>query len=1558
MAREAHIIPRMDRRLAIALLAVSINSRFACSGAFKATSSDGGRLREHGDDARMHTSNAEEMAIAGHELDGAVNSGRVILLTTLDGRVTAVDPVDGRDIWSVSTGGPLLQGSSALVKGDTGAASDSSYGSESIIIPSRDGSIMITAPGGGLQRLPYKAQELVNQLPITAGPVLVVGSKTSRVLQVSLATGRILRTISASGPLCPQPDPAAAGGGDDGSSASFADPGPAVWIGRSDYVVTAYDGDGIRQLWNVTYSELVPPEPTNASSSLISSRRTRNINNDGDSQAVVISGDSGQASSLYPTAAQPALPALPSLSVSLLRGEVTALHPSTGELEWRHSGLVQAPVVHAYALQLDRRSCADDSSDEGGDMSCRLISSGATISSVQPLSVTETWPRLAAGAGSWKKRRQLLLPNSSSDASTSYSSIADDEDSPPPMAFVGVLPSGQPYALPYHDDAHATTSSSRTVAWEQVELQEEEEGNEEEGEEASSTSSIPRLLLPAPEDASSPSSSAVVVAGFSGRPISHPQLLPRVIGVHNVTSWIDGRNSSSHNRLRDHRMPSLPPRPVDSGGNRLPASREAVGPWWATASSLQLSVAALVLVFIGAGLTLAAVLVRRNRRRRQEQLQREAEAAARKELKEEETGTSSTTSSETALVPTPAAAPPTAPAPLAYKTIGGVRHRLIGRLAVSDQALGYGCQGTVVYAGWWDGRPVAVKRMLRAFAGPSAAREISLLIRTDGHPNVVRYYACEEEGGEGGGSGDFLYLALERCACSLAEAVETCVREMAKQQQKQQQLEKNATNNNSKKKKGSATTTAFAALPDDEAGFTTVVTGRGSARVSGGLGQVSTGDVAAQAPLPPPPSPVIRAFLRQVVLGLAPLHANRILHRDIKPHNILLAEPQQQQKGSASYSDDGSKTTTVDTNSSLLSRFYPSGLAGGSEGARLWSFVPKISDFGLSKQLPAAPGEASSSSASAVGSHLAAAATGRASSSSALLRRLAPGLRQLLLGSQAAGNDDVASTSSTSAVTPGSTGWTAPEVVQAAIDRHRSGGGSSSHQLSGIPEDGDETGSSEAEEVVKSGGAVTTAVSAAAPTTPFFSFSSDVWSLGAVLYHVLDPGRHPFGEPWEREANLLRRKGQPALGRMVHLPEAHDLLTAMLAPHPSQRPTSALVAEHPFFWRDDERLALLCELSDRLELEATSNSSSSGCGGGGLLAAVEAQAEWVLGPGPAPWSDRLPPALYGGAGDVSGKSFKRYDYRSLGDLLRVVRNKRSHFRELPPAFRADAFGSADAPTSVLLPYLTAPHRFPRLLMAAYAVACGWLAHEQHFASLLGRLTSAKHAPASALRAAKARAAAAAAAPAPSVPTPMSPARHAAAAPQLASPKAVPAVPATNNSNNSSLSTSSSIGLATSSRHWYLGELGWQQSALLTGVKCATATGGPIVPATVDMGGSVTSPPAPHLGMTQGGGTPVVMLVAAHERAVRETSYRGGAHADKSLYKSQLCKDWDASGGAFCPRGVRCDFAHGPLELRLVRFGRPGAGGNNNPAADSNVSAIESIVPLMMSSTSASRSVVR
>ncbi|CAG8580868.1 18120_t:CDS:2, partial [Acaulospora morrowiae] len=136
----------------------------------------------------------------------------------------------------------------------------------------------------------------------------------------------------------------------------------------------------------------------------------------------------------------------------------------------------------------------------------------------------------------------------------------------------------------------------------------------------------------------------------------------------------------------------------------------------------------------------------------------------------------------------------------------------LNSLVVTDTILGYGSHGTIVYKGSFEGRDVAVKRLLLDFY-EIAHHEVSLLQESDDHPNVIRYY-CKEQ------CDRFLYIALELCPASLYDLIE-----------------------------------------------------RGSTFQHANL-------LSSLHP---------SKILYQIISGLHHLHLMKIVHRDIKPQNILLA---------------------------------------------------------------------------------------------------------------------------------------------------------------------------------------------------------------------------------------------------------------------------------------------------------------------------------------------------------------------------------------------------------------------------------------------------------------------------------------------------------------------------------------------------------------------------------------------------------------------------------------------------------------------------------------------
>ncbi|GIL90679.1 hypothetical protein Vretifemale_18451 [Volvox reticuliferus] len=244
------------------------------------------------------------------------------------------------------------------------------------------------------------------------------------------------------------------------------------------------------------------------------------------------------------------------------------------------------------------------------------------------------------------------------------------------------------------------------------------------------------------------------------------------------------------------------------------------------------------------------------------------------------------------------------------------------------------------------------------------------------------------------------------------------------------------------------------------------------------------------------------------------------------------------------------------------------------------------------------------------------------------------------------------------------------------------------------------------------------------------SRSMDVFSLGCILYYCLTGGRHPFGENhYERDARILR--GDPVLPPLVAAgPEAFNLVSSCLAREPLQRPTVGSILGQPLWWSDERRLSFLVDISDRVENEdrepdtsllaameayagvalagpgaealdasgaASSSSGASSTVAAGLSAALSAALSSSVIPN---WGACLPAELVANLG-----RYRRYDYTSLRDLLRVVRNKRNHFREMPPTLQAML---GPLPAGFLRFFVG---RFPCLLLAVYVFALQHLADE-------------------------------------------------------------------------------------------------------------------------------------------------------------------------------------------------------------------------------------------------------
>ncbi|KAK9270987.1 hypothetical protein L1049_026575 [Liquidambar formosana] len=201
----------------------------------------------------------------------------------------------------------------------------------------------------------------------------------------------------------------------------------------------------------------------------------------------------------------------------------------------------------------------------------------------------------------------------------------------------------------------------------------------------------------------------------------------------------------------------------------------------------------------------------------------------------------------------------------------------------------------------------------------------------------------------------------------------------------------------------------------------------------------------------------------------------------------------------------------------------------------------------------------------------------------------------------------------------------------------------------------------------------------------------DLFSLGCVLFFCVTGGKHPYGDSLERDVNIVNNRKDLFL--VENIPEAVDLFSHLLDPDPDSRPKALDVLRHPFFWSSEMRLSFLRDASDRVELEDRENASE-------LLKALESTATVALN---GKWDEKMESAFLNDIG-----RYRRYKFDSIRDLLRVIRNKLNHYRELPQEIR-EILGQVPEGFDS---YFSS--RFPRLLMEVYKVIYRYCREEEFF----------------------------------------------------------------------------------------------------------------------------------------------------------------------------------------------------------------------------------------------------
>ncbi|XP_018329756.1 serine/threonine-protein kinase/endoribonuclease IRE1 isoform X2 [Agrilus planipennis] len=159
----------------------------------------------------------------------------------------------------------------------------------------------------------------------------------------------------------------------------------------------------------------------------------------------------------------------------------------------------------------------------------------------------------------------------------------------------------------------------------------------------------------------------------------------------------------------------------------------------------------------------------------------------------------------------------------------------------------------------------------------------------------------------------------------------------------------------------------------------------------------------------------------------------------------------------------------------------------------------------------------------------------------------------------------------------------------------------------------------------------------------------DIFSLGCLFYYVLSDGEHPFGDTLRRQANIL--------GGDWNLESLKDhrwkvtlqktLITAMISEKPQERPPAIAVLNHPMFWNGSTILNFLQDVSDRIEKAQPDDA---------VAQSLEVDNVAVVR---NDWRRYIHKDI---AEDL--RKYRSYKGDSIADLLRALRNKRHHYREL------------------------------------------------------------------------------------------------------------------------------------------------------------------------------------------------------------------------------------------------------------------------------------------------------
>lgn len=86
-----------------------------------------------------------------------------------------------------------------------------------------------------------------------------------------------------------------------------------------------------------------------------------------------------------------------------------------------------------------------------------------------------------------------------------------------------------------------------------------------------------------------------------------------------------------------------------------------------------------------------------------------------------------------------------------------------------------------------------------------------------------------------------------------------------------------------------------------------------------------------------------------------------------------------------------------------------------------------------------------------------------------------------------------------------------------------------------------------------------------------------MFSLGCLFYYVLSEGKHPFGEPLRRQANILSGEYQLSdlKGESFQIELARMLISKLISSKADDRPPAKVIYIYPLFWTQAHILTFL-----------------------------------------------------------------------------------------------------------------------------------------------------------------------------------------------------------------------------------------------------------------------------------------------------------------------------------------------------------------------------------------------